>query len=213
MATQPCPDIAQTTIEMECQGQAIYQTYYWLRNGGWGEGDMETLADAVKGETILHLTADFSADVTFNRVVATDLTSLAGERFVQPFPSPTVGGNVAPSLPNNVAWSVQKQTGNRGKGKQGRIMWGPIPDTEVENDQVTDVYAGAVVADITAFVDAIKLTHGGIDHVIVHRREGPNKLPEGLPIIVHSIGYTNTFTDSMKDRLPQHKKRSKKKTT
>src|SRR5690349_13622370 len=117
MATQPCPNIAQVTLELESDGQKIQNDYYFAHAGGWSAGDMQTLGDAFRSAAVTHLPGKYCGDVTFIRVVATDLTSLAGERYVTQFAPGTVGTVGGQSSPNSVALALEKSTGNRGKGQ------------------------------------------------------------------------------------------------
>ncbi len=204
---QPCPKIAQCTVELQADSQSVFQDWYFEKTSGWLHGEMETLGLAVMGEFQSNLLPHFATDVTAIRVVATDLSSLASERAVVPFPLTPAGGTAGHSLPNNVAWSIQKQTGNRGKGRQGRIMWGPIPTSSVVQDTVQSAYADPVMIDIFAYITAVTGILGGIGHVVLSRWDNKVWRPAGIGIPVTSMGYTNLVVDSLKLRLPQHKRR------
>lgn len=204
---QPCPNIAQVTIEMEYDGQSIFQDYYFEKMGGYSTGDMSSFASAAVTEVSSEYPSLFTADVKFIRVVATDLTNLTKERHVQPFAAGLTGSVTGQSVAGNVAWSVQKQTGNRGKGAQGRIMWGPLPESNVGANTIDGTFAGLIVAEIVAVCDNIAAAVEGSFHVVLSRWENKVWREFGIGKPVLNIGFTNLTLDSMKLRLPQHKKR------
>jgi hypothetical protein len=192
---------------MTRDGQAVFQDFYFKHGTSWASGNMSVLASEAKASFLAEYPALFTNEVAFVRVVATDLTSLASERAVEPFAAGVVGEAVGGAAANNVALSIQKQTGNRGKGKQGRIMWGPIPAANMTANQVSSVYAALVIAAMDALVAAVIAEFPTAQHVVLSRWDNGVWRTEGIGIPVLNIGYSNLYVDSMKDRLPQHKRR------
>lgn len=217
MATQPCPDIAQTVIRMQSDLEGIFNDLHWLKPGGWVAGDMDTLANTLVTAATASLPGIYCNDVQLLEIVATDLTSLTSERAVVPFPSGTVGTVAGGSTANNVALAMQKITGNRGKGQTGRLFVGPLPESFVTQNEVSTVNAASIKAAFDALVTAVQAWDPIIQPVVLSRFLGvdpvthkPIPRPAGIGHIQRSFGFTNLFVDSQKDRLPGHKKRKRK---
>jgi hypothetical protein len=213
MATQPCPDIAQAQIQMMCDAQTIEHSFYFKRDAGWTEALITALAAEMGTQWVLHMMADYPAAVTAVRAVATDLTSLAGSRAVYEIPLTPGGSDTGDVSPNNVCLAFQVSTGNRGRGRQGRIFYGPMSIDHISGDQVAEVHADAVKGDLAAVTAAILAAIPGTQWVVLSRWLDGAKRAEGVGIPAQGIVYTNLYLDSQKDRLPQHRKRKKKKTT
>lgn len=212
MATQPCPDIAQLVFTFQYDAQTIQNTYYFENTGGYGVGDMTTLASAADTAIAASLMADYNADVNYLGVTATDLTSLAGERHRIERATPVPGGGVGTSAPGNVAFCITKLTGSRGKGQQGRVFIGPLPDDAVTGDLASETWAGNYLADLNTVIDAIKAAKAGTQHVVLSRYEGGVKRPFGIGKLVTGMAPQNFYVDSQRDRLPFHKKHKKPRT-
>jgi len=212
MAHQNCPNIAQVTIEMECDDQAIINDYFYEKPGGWVPAEMAEVANTFRSEWQSHMLTLYSEDVQFNRVVAVDLTSLSTERSVDAFSPGTTGTVTQPSAPNNVCWALTKATGTRGRGQQGRVFVGPIPETSVSSNSIAEVYANDYIAALQAVIDGVTIAIPTAYHVVLSRYHGvdanhkpiPRAVGIGLRVLARS--YTNLDTDSQRDRLPGHKK-------
>lgn len=213
MANQPCPNIAQVTFKLVADAQDIQNSLYFEKSGGWAAGDMTTLAAAAEAQFIAQMLADYCADVRFHQVIAVDLTSLTTERAVTTPDFGNVGTHLGQSMPNSVCIALQVSTGSRGRGKQGRIFHGPLPEDVVNQDLVDATFADAVVQDWLGVVDACLVALPGITHVVLSRYAAGVKRPDGIGLPALDIAYSNLYIDVQKDRLPFHKKRRKKITT
>jgi hypothetical protein len=213
MAHQDCPNVAQITLEMECDGQSIFQDWYFLHPGGWPLGAMQTLANDFRSAFQSDYPTLFSVDTSFIRVVAVDLSSLATERAVDAFGPGETGTVTGVSAANNVCWAVTKSTGQRGRGQQGRIFWGPIPAASVVSNSISESLANNIIGAINAVISAGLTGFPTAQHVVLSRYSGvdpvthkPIPRPFGVGLPVHSMTYTNLDTDSQRDRLPGHRK-------
>lgn len=209
MATQPCPGIAQVIISLQYDAQNIQNTLYFENTGGWIPGDMENLATAIDTAVAGSLMADYGQDVSYNGVTATDLTDLSSERHrIERVPA-VVGGTVEDSAAANVAFCITFLTGSRGKGQQGRIFVGPIPDSQVLENKVTSIWANAYLVDLETVIAAGEASKPGTQHVVLSRWENKVKRPFGIGKLVTGVGPQNFYVDSQRDRLPFHKKHKK----
>lgn len=207
MANQPCPNIASVVFKSVYDSQNIQNTMYFEKAGGWVAGDMADLASTAEAAWIAQMLGHYSNDVTFMGVVATDLTSLLGERAITTPDFGNVGTATGTSAPGNVAFAIQQQTGNRGRGKQGRFFYGPIPSGSIAENVIQQTPADGVVASLDAVVAAIVAGVPGASHVVLSRYAAGVKRPDGIGLPVTGMGYTNLYLDSQRDRLPFHKKR------
>lgn len=207
MATQPCPNIASVVFKLTSDSQSIQNTMYFEKSGGWVAGDMADLASTAEGAWLANMLGHYCNDVTFIGVTATDLTDLTGERSITTPDFGNVGTALGESAPANVAFAIQQQTGNRGRGKQGRLFYGPIPNSNVRENVMTQAAADAVVSAWEAVVTAILAGVPGTTHVVLSRYQGGAKRPSGIGLPVFGLGYSNLYIDSQRDRLPFHKRR------
>lgn len=212
MATQPCPGIAQVTIQMQYDAQNIQNTLYFENTGGWATGDMTALASAIDTAWGTSVMPDYAADVSYLGCTATDLTDLSSERHRVERATPVAGGTPGTSAPGNVAFCITFLTGSRGKGQQGRIFVGPLPDDSVTGDKVSEVFANAYQVDLETTIAAGEASKPGTQHVVLSRWENKVKRPFGIGKLVTGVAPQNFYVDSQRDRLPFHKKHRKPRT-
>lgn len=216
MAHQDCPNIAQVTIEMEADGQRIFNDYFFERPAGWSAGDMQALANDFRSEWQSNMLGFYAATVSMIRVVAVDLTSLTTERAVDSFSPGENGSSASAATPNNVCWALTKSTGTRGRGQQGRIFVGPLIETAVTANQISETYANEYLAALQIVLDGAILGLTGAYHCVLSRYHGvdvnhkPIPRAVGIGLRVLALTYTNLDTDSQRDRLPGHKRHKKR---
>lgn len=207
MATQPCTNIAQIVVELTHTTEKIQNTFYYEKTDGYAVGDILDLASEFDTAFLAEIMPNYSTDVSFSRIVVTDLSSLAGERVVVTPVAPIAGAEVSESAPAVVALSVQKLTGSRGRGQQGRVFVGPIPEAYLSLNQVTAAYAQRFIDGYTAIDTAIALWQPTCGPVVLSRYSNGVKRPIGIGLPILSYGTTNLLVDVQDNRLPQHKRR------
>lgn len=178
---------------------------YYHKAGGFGEGDLQVLAEQVTLAWETNVAPTVTSDWALVEVVATSLDSLDGVKQIWRPAIPIQGGRVENSSPANVSMAVKFGVPRRGRGINGRVFVFGIPETEVGAGFITSTYASAVAAGWRTMQDDV--ASGALaDHVVVHRTVGGVRPPEGDAETVTSYSYTDLAVDSQKLRLPNHRK-------
>jgi hypothetical protein len=173
---------------------------------------MDIISDAWEESWRTEMMPHYTGEVRLNRVVAVDLTSLNTERAVTSAPTNTIGTFSGESSPSSSAIAIQKQTGSRGRGKQGRLFVGPLPESQVVFNTISATWADAYITSLIATIGVITDAFPTAVHVVLSRYLNGVKRAAGIGLPVLHIGYTNLNLDVQKDRLPDHKRRRRQTT-
>lgn len=210
MAGQLVPGVAEVRMQYSSDTEKCENVFH-VEHGAssWSEADLEALATVFLTweDTVAKLARNNSTSLV--QIVATDLTSLAGFRFILAPDIPIVGTLGGDSSPNNVTIAIHADIGTRGRGKSGRAFWIGIAENQTDKDRISTA-AGGIVEDA---MNNLRFHVEGHDPAwfmcVPHRVVGGVRPP--------TVSYTNIrgwnlvdFTlDSMKLRLPGHKKHKK----
>lgn len=211
-SNQPCPGIAQVTLHFAFDNQNIQNNLYFENTALWGVGDMAAIAAAVDPQVVAHVMPNFCADMKYLGCVATDLTSLTTERHSTVGSISQIGTEAGESAPANTCLAISFLTGSRGKGQQGRVFMGPLPQAAVNGDVVSTVWAGLMTSALDEIVTAAKAVKPGTQNVVLSRYLGGVKRPDGIGKLVTAIAPLNFYADSQRDRLPFHKRHKRRRT-
>jgi hypothetical protein len=212
MATQNCPGILQVEMKYRADGQDIENVYHVSNDtlSIWPVGEIQdviqvfydTLWTASQRAMLCPATSLIS-------IVATDLTNLLGKKIVRSISPAEAGTNASTNLPNNATFAVNLQPDERGRGVAGRVFWPTIPRGGVVLDTVDTTYAADAIAALEATMVAIGLLTGAPQLVILSRFLNGAKRALGVARVVQSVSVRDLTVDSMKLRLPGHKRHKK----
>jgi len=203
------PGVLQVEMRYEVDAQAVYNVFHVIKPAAtaWALDDIDDVINVFHNT---YWTANVKPlmcpDFALLEIVATDLTSLDGIRVIHEVSPIEFGTLEGVTDSNNVALAIKLGIGKRGRGVSGRIFWGPPPDSKVAGDMVDADYAASAVAAINALRDSLQALSVNGALAVLSRFSGGLPRSTGLGRAVTSVGVTDLFVDSMKLRLPRHKK-------
>jgi hypothetical protein len=204
------PVISTNTLQVQMgyllDGELVENVYHVHKSTAWAIGDIGAIAAAFEGWETSSASALRSVDCELIRITVTDLTSLTAGRVDQQLVVPIVGATSSPALPNNVTFALKANIASRGKGRSGRTFWIGLAESQVVLSQILTATADAIqtalndlLTDISSSVPGAALS---VMHLFVNKVYQADA--QTSPILTWT--YTDLTTDSMKDRLPNHKR-------
>jgi hypothetical protein len=122
---------------------------------------------------------------------------------------PVVGSLPGDGLPNNATIAIHADIGTRGRGKSGRVFFIGLEEGQVTADNLSAGAGGELEDDMNALRTSI-LTHDPTWKMCVPHRVVAGVRPEIAGFTDIRAWNLSDFTiDSMKLRLPNHKKHKK----
>lgn len=208
---QPCPGIVQVDMRFVKDGQQIQNTFHVQDNDSpsWNLADIESLLDIFEDTYWPAVKGLLTAGISLYQLVATDLSSLDGLKVSRPISPAQPGTNVGAVGPNNVTMAVKLSPQTRGRGSAGRIFWPDIPEPSVTANTIDSTYAADVVAAVELLRSTIGTLWANTDLCVLSRFEAGVRRATGIGRTVLSVGITDALVDSMKNRLPGHKKQKR----
>lgn len=201
--TVPIPHCVKVELRHLADGQSVYNTFYAQCPVEPNFAECEDMANAAVTAWAANWQAHLPTTIELAEVVATTLTGLTSPRADVQVTPPLVGTNIGAALPLNVTLAIKRATGNRGKGRNGRIYWPCLMEGQVSQDRVdvteVDVIATAVQAMGTAIANG---GPAGTEDVVAHQHGSL----AGTSTRVQSYLASDNYVDSQRDRLPRHKK-------
>lgn len=148
MALPFVEDAARLAVVGLHNGQESIVTIGFTMDNGWGDLELQDLADGVLAGWIAQVLPELSLDYTLLRVEARGLRS-AGDFATEALADPaTVGGNLGASDNNATATVVKLATGRSGKSYRGRIFVGGVPNASVVNGFLDSTYRTNVAVGV-----------------------------------------------------------------
>jgi hypothetical protein len=191
-------------------GQKVQNSFYVKKPAStdhWTAGDIGNVLDVFHNNLwTAHQRAMVCPATSLVEIVATDLTDLDGLKIARPISPTEAGTNASTNLPNNATFALKLSPQNRGRGSAGRIFWPTMPRSAVTLDSIDPAYIADAVAAIGSVVIALLALTGSPQLGVVSRYLAGVKRAIGLWRAITSIGATDNYVDSQRDRLPGHKK-------
>lgn len=205
MPFQPVPDVAQVQLKFQTGGINAQNTVYFHRSDGWTELELQALAEDCVEAWEAQLADTVTADWALIETVATNLEETVGLKQIWRPAVPIQGTYIGTTAPANVTMAVKFVAPRRGRGISGRVFPIGIPEEVAGAGSITSAYANNLVNSWAAFAGEVE-TNSDCAHVIVHRVVGGIRLPVGVFDTVSGYAYSDLSIDSMKLRLPNHRK-------
>ncbi len=208
MPNVPVPNTVQVTLTHTLNASQAMNTYYFHKGTSWSVGDIDDIIDYMESWWGADGNSLQTAEAKLTFIRAVDLTSL--DTRIRTKSMSIDGGSPLPAAPVNSTIAIKFDTGKRGRGRSGRIFY-PFP-TEDGIDAYT-VPAGTITSLVTTFDQIITGAPGavpGAEWVVVHRQRDNVKLPVGTYDAVIGSAVVDPYLDSMKLRLPNHKRQKRR---
>lgn len=206
MPLTPVPHCVKTEIRHIIDAQNVYVTYFTQLTAEPDATELEAMANAAETSWGTHWQPLLTTAAQLVEIVCTSLTGLTGARVSHLVDPPLAGSVPGNYLPLNSTLAIKKNTGNRGKGRNGRIYWPQLTETNVTGDLADPVYVALLVTAAHDMGTDIALgAPAGADDVVAHQHGAHAGTSD--PII--SYVASDNYIDSQRDRLPRHKRKKK----
>lgn len=200
-------NVAQVSLFYQLGGENMQNVYYVKSDVPWTQSALTDMLTTFTNWETTTASLLRSEQVSCVRGKAVDLTSLSSPMVDSIFVSPLVGQVAFPAMPGNVTYSIKADIGERGRGRAGRKFWiGLAEPMCAENgciDSFSDDIADALSTLITDLVTANPDWTLGILHTVV---SGAPITPALFSPIINWV-VTDLILDSLRTRLPGHKRR------
>lgn len=196
----PVPGAAFCAVIWRLDGQSL-QTCLDVTVETETVENMQNAAIALFGGMIEFVLPQLSADIQLESSVAAGLETESSPIGVHVPITAQFGAVSASSLPNNVAYSVSKFTGLRGRSFRGRLFLPGIPENVRETPStVTAAYRSNIA---TAFDGLLAhMISEGFPPVVVSRFTDNAPRTTGLATPVIQLAPVDSVLDSQRRRLP-----------
>jgi hypothetical protein len=197
MPAPPAPGIAALEAIWNIEGQICENTFHYTVAGGIDVAALNSIIACYENWVSTHPTLWHNASQLV-KMQARDLTSSSGASVEANVTPPVSGTGGAGAQPNNVTFSLKRQTGLRGRKMRGRVFLLGIPTTSLDVGAqtllvaVAAAYATAYNALLSSMLSAANATE-----VILHRSLGTGTQ-------VTNYVYADLYMDSQRRRLPGH---------
>jgi len=116
---------------------------------------------------------------------------------------------VLPAAPANATFAIKFDTGKRGRGRAGRIFYPFFSEDAVDAFSIPEPALGTLIGFFNDLITAAPAAVPGASWVVVHRVRDGVRLPVGTTDAVLAAVATDPYLDSMKNRLPFHKRQKR----
>lgn len=196
----PATNVLQTEVLQRLDGQRIENVLYFQSSQAITLAAVNTLHATIQQWIEDFLAPSRSFNLTFVGLYSTDLTTQSSPTYSTTFPAPIAGSDTDPSLPNNVALSVQFRTNARGRTSRGRNFATGIGEGEVVANTVSTNFVNSL---ITAYQELFfSILTAPWTPVVLSRFENGNPRVSGLARNITGVAVVDTVVDSQRRRLP-----------
>lgn len=196
----PVPNTVQVDILFELDGQRVENIHYYeLSTAPTVEavGDLLATLRAVIEEELMPL---LSSALTLVELVGTLLTAIDSFSISNVVTPPVAGGNTTQALPNNVSYTITKQTALRGRSFRGRNYVVGMTEDAINLNTINPTFR----ADLLAVWELLRVASvsDGWTQVVVSRVSGGVERGTGVTTPVTSVTTFDSTVDSQRRRLP-----------
>jgi len=200
MAFQSVPNTAEITILFSQNGEPLANTLHAIKPGGYNQGDITALAILVDVAVGANLLSQMTQDAAYTRTEVRGL-NVINDLFSTDNTNTGPGTVVSEGMPNQVTFSIKKNSLQTGRSARGRLYWVGIPKNAFTSDENQ-----LLAAEAQNRVDAIEALRVAIeisvwDAVIVSRvTEGVVRDP-GVTFPWVTTTKVNNRVDTQRNRL------------
>lgn len=203
MAFQAVPETVEIDRIYTLNGVLVQNVYYAQLSGGYGQADIQALADKIDLVFPTTFVTEHPAEAIY---VRTEVRGLADPNDIVAEQGLSNGPGTHPSvaLPNNVTFSIKKTSGLTGRTARGRTFWIGVPTNILQaanENLVTGVWAAGVVADVDWIRTQIA-TVGLWEPVLVSRFLDKVKRPTGVTFPWTGTSNIDLQVDTHRGRMP-----------
>lgn len=192
----PAPGIISMATIMSWSGERVENTFHYRLAGTITSAELLAIANTYIDWFAAHA-GDFSNAVGLELVYLRDLTTQFSQT-LDVVPGTTHDGSRAsPSLPNNCALAIKRQTGLAGRANRGRVFHIGLTEDLLASSNTVGSASAAGIADNYSTLLLAQQVNNSAHEVILHR-----KLGTGTDVTGYVV--TDFVIDSQRRRLPGH---------
>lgn len=202
-------NVVRVVMQYAGGGAEMSNVYHVHKDTDWTPAQLATLEDAFVGWESDTAGDNRSQNVELVRITLTDLTSQTSDTRDTIMGAPIPGKRVSPLMPGNVTVAVKGSIGERGRGRSGRTFWIGLAEDMCVGCSITSPIGADVVANLNQLRTEIAgLAMGAVLGIIHTVKDGAPLTPATFSEII-TYALTDYILDSMRDRLPNHKRKKR----
>lgn len=205
---QPVPGVLEVRMQYLFAGERAENVYHVHKglSTAWGDAQIEDVLSTFEDWETTSSSLLRPTDVSLVNMIGSDLTSLNALRRSRAVVPAVNGAVVSDSLPNNATIAVKYDTGNRGRGQNGRQFWIGLAENQVDANTLHTAARDNIVTSLQTLLANIETLDSAYRLVVVHRVvNGTHPAVAGTSNIL-SFGMADLTIDTQKNRLPGHKR-------
>jgi len=207
MPYQPVPNTVRVDLKFMMGLANAQNTYYVHKNTAWTPTELDDIIDGIETWWTGGADSLMTVEAALTFMKAVDLTSLDTQIRTKSMSHP--GGTALPAAPANATFAIKFDTGKRGRGRAGRIFYPFFAEDAIDAFSIPSASLSALIGFYTDLITAIPAAVAGASWVVVHRVVDGVRLPVGTVDDVIAAVATDPYLDSMKNRLPFHKRQKR----
>lgn len=197
----PVPNTLAVDVIYEQMGQRVENTLYFEHaSPGWTEASINAWLQDLRVLIESELMPLLHAGIALVQLVGTLLDAVDSLSVVLNVSPPFTGSATGDGLPNNVTYTVQFKTNQRGRSFRGRNYVPGIPAQSISGNSVSSGFRTGVLA---FYAELLALaTAEGATWVVVSRFTNGAPRVTGVTTPVTTAATADTTLDSQRRRLP-----------
>jgi hypothetical protein len=200
MAFVPVPNTIGVDVIYEQDGQRVENTLYFERPAGWDGSTIATFLGELNTYIQTELLPVLSTAIQLVQLVGTLLDAVDAIAVTLNISPPVSGSVTGDAMPNNVTYTIQFKTAQRGRSFRGRNYVPGLPNSAVSSNNVTSDFRTSLLAFYTGLI-ALAGDHTAT-WVVVSRVSGGVDRAIGVTTIINTPATADQVVDSQRRRLP-----------
>lgn len=201
MASVYAPNVAQFNLNFTYQGEPAQNTLYTLYASEPGTTELNNTANAIYNTWETEASAWVPSTVTLLNVQGISLDQAGAPVGGFTPATPTSGGDLGASAPNQDTIAVSFRTGFAGRSRRGRNYWVGLLKANISNNRLDPSVMTLIKAYYEQFLPAAGILENCIWGVY-SRFENNAPRTVGLFTPITQVLFVNNVVDSQRDRMP-----------
>lgn len=195
----PVPNTVEVDVIFELDGQRVENVHYYEFATDPGTAEVADLLSTLRALIETELMPLLSSALTLVELVGTLLTAIDSFSISNVVTPPVAGGNSTQALPNNVSYTITKQTALRGRSFRGRNYVVGMTEDAVNLNTINPTFR----ADLLSVWEQLRTVPqgDGWTQVVVSRFANGAPRATGVTTPVTSVTTFDATVDSQRRRL------------
>lgn len=154
----PVPNCAKVALNFTYAGQKVANIFHVSNDTPFDLASLALVSELFKDWWVDNMAGSVASDLQLDMVSAIALDTASSPGVENTIDLPVVGASAAPSLPNNVTFTVKWLTGFRGRSYRGRTYHVGLRASHVTNNVLTPTMVTAFTTVYQALLDDLDST-------------------------------------------------------